>query len=134
MNTRKTSIKKIAEGRGKTPAYIAKSKYGRLVKGRRIEAVENYDRACKEDFEHWVLHHRKETEKTAKELIDENDYYYVEPGELIWLTEKEHEEVHRKQVAVAHEARGRKKGKAERSAKKGSVYPRMDRGNARGQV
>jgi hypothetical protein len=95
MNKRKISLKKIAEETSKTPAYVAKSKYGKMVKDRRIEAVENYDRACSEDFEHWVLHHRKETEKTAKELIDENDYYYVEPAELIWLTEKEHEEVHR---------------------------------------
>ena len=95
MNTRKTSIKKIAEETGKTPAYVAKSKYGKMVKDRRIEAVENYDRACSEDFDHWVLHHRKETEKTAKELIDDHEYYYAEPKDLIWLTESEHEQVHK---------------------------------------
>lgn len=95
MNTRKTSIKQIAEESGKTPAYVAKSKYGKMVKDRRIEAVENYDRACSEDFEHWVLHHRKETEKTAKELIDDHEYYYAEPKDLIWLTESEHEQVHK---------------------------------------
>lgn len=95
MNTRKTSIRQIAEDIGKTPAYVAKLKYGKYVRDRRIDVVENYDKACSEDFEHWVLHHRKESEKTAKELIDAGQYYYVDPKELIWLTESEHEEVHR---------------------------------------
>jgi hypothetical protein len=95
MNTRKTTIRQIAEDIGKTPAYVAKLKYGKYVRDRRIDVVENYDKACSEDFEHWVLHHRKESEKTAKELIDAGQYYYVDPKELIWLTESEHEEVHR---------------------------------------
>lgn len=95
MNTRKTSIKQIADERGKTPAYIANSKYGKYVRDRRIDVVENYDKACSEDFDHWVLHHRRESEKTAKELIDAGEYFYVDPKELIWLRESEHEEVHR---------------------------------------
>lgn len=95
MNTRKTSIKQIADERGKTPAYIANTKYGKYARDRRIDVVENYDKACSEDFEHWVLHHRRESEKTAKELIDAGQYFYVDPKELIWLRESEHEEVHR---------------------------------------
>lgn len=95
MNTRKISIKKLAEEKGKTPAYIANTKYGKYARDRRIDVVENYDKACSEDFEHWVLHHRRESEKTAKELIDAGEYYYIDPKELIWLRESEHEEVHR---------------------------------------
>lgn len=95
MNTRKTSIKQIAEEKGKTPAYVANTKYGKYARDRRIDVVENYDKACSEDFEHWVLHHRRESEKTAKELIDAGQYYYIDPKELIWLRESEHEEVHR---------------------------------------
>lgn len=95
MNKRKISLKQIADERGKTPAYVAKTKYGKYARDRRIDVVENYDKACSEDFEHWVLHHRKESEKTAKELIDEGQYYYIDPKELIWLRESEHEEVHR---------------------------------------
>ena len=95
MNTRKTTIKQIAEEKGKTPAYIANLQYGKYARDRRIDVVENYDKACSEDFDHWVLHHRRESEKTAKELIDAGQYFYVDPKELIWLRESEHEEVHR---------------------------------------
>lgn len=95
MNKRKMSIKEIAEEKGKTPAYIANTKYGKYARDRRIDVVENYDKACSEDFDHWVLHHRRESEKTAKELIDAGEYHYIDPKELIWLRESEHEEVHR---------------------------------------
>lgn len=94
MNKRKLTIKEIADSRGKTPAYIAKNKFGNYVKDRRIEAVENYDVACSEDFEGWVLHHRKEAEKTAKELLADKEYFYALPEDMIWLRIEDHEKIH----------------------------------------
>lgn len=95
MNKRKISIKELAERTQRTPARIVYDKYSKYVRDRKIEAVENYDRACSEDFEGWTLHHKKEDKHTAKELIAMKNYYYVDPSELIWLTIEEHEAIHR---------------------------------------
>jgi hypothetical protein len=95
MNKRKISIKELAEREHLSPAQIVYDKYSQYVRDRRIEAVENYDRACSEDFEGWTLHHKKEDKHTAKELIALREYYYVDPNELIWLTIEEHEAIHR---------------------------------------
>ena len=95
MNKRKMSIKEIAEREHLSPAQVVYDKYSQYVRDRRIEAVENYDRACSEDFEGWTLHHKKEDKHTAKELIALKEYYYVDPNELIWLTIDEHEAIHR---------------------------------------
>jgi hypothetical protein len=89
------SIKEIAEREHLSPAQVVYDKYSQYVRDRRIEAVENYDRACSEDFEGWTLHHKKEDRHTAKELIAMKNYYYVDPSELIWLTIDEHEAIHR---------------------------------------
>lgn len=95
MNKRKISIKEIAEREHLSPAQVVYDKYSQYVRDRRIEAVENYDKACSEDFEGWTLHHKKEDRHTAKELIALKEYYYVDPNELIWLTIEEHEAIHR---------------------------------------
>lgn len=95
MNKRKMSIKEIAEREHQSPAQVVYDKYSQYVRDRRIEAVENYDRACSEDFEGWTLHHKNEDKHTAKELIALKEYYYVDPSELIWLTIEEHEAIHR---------------------------------------
>ena len=95
MNKRKISIKEIAEREHLSPAQVVYDKYSQYVRDRRIDAVENYDRACSEDFEGWTLHHKKEDRHTAKELIALKEYYYVDPNELIWLTIEEHEAIHR---------------------------------------
>lgn len=95
MNKRKISIKEIAEREHLSPAQVVYDKYSQYVRDRRIDAVENYDRACSEDFEGWTLHHKKEDKHTAKELIALKEYYYVDPNELIWLTIEEHEAIHR---------------------------------------
>lgn len=95
MNKRKISIKELAEKTHKTPARIIYDKYSKYVRNRKIEDVENYDRACSEDFDGWTLHHKKEDRHTAKELIAMKEYYYVDPNELIWLTIEEHEAIHR---------------------------------------
>ena len=95
MNKRKISIKEIAEREHLSPAQVVYDKYSQYVRDRRIDAVENYDRACSEDFEGWTLHHKKEDKYTAKELIALKEYYYVDPNDLIWLTEEEHEAIHR---------------------------------------
>ena len=89
------SIKEIAEREHLSPAQVVYDKYSQYVRDRRIEAVENYDRACSEDFEGWTLHHKKEDRHTAKELIALKEYFYVDPSELIWLTIEEHEAIHR---------------------------------------
>lgn len=95
MNKRKISIKELAEREHLSPAQIVYDKYSQYVRDRRIDAVENYDKACSEDFEGWTLHHKKEDRYTAKELIALKEYYYVDPNDLIWLTEEEHEAIHR---------------------------------------
>jgi hypothetical protein len=95
MNKRKISIKELAEREHVSPAQIIYDKYSQYARDRRIDAVENYDKACSEDFEGWTLHHRKEDKYTAKELIAMKDYYYVDPNELIWLTESEHDAIHK---------------------------------------
>lgn len=95
MNKRKISIKELADRMHSTPARIIYNKYGKYVKDRKIETVENYDKACSEDFEGWTLHHKKEDKHTAKELIAMKEYFYVDPNELIWLTIEEHDAIHR---------------------------------------
>ena len=71
-----------------------------------IENVENYERAKANNFECWICHHRLEThfsdgterpknaQISVEELIALGIYYHRPAEELIFLTIKEHQNVH----------------------------------------
>ena len=60
------------------------------------ENIENYDKALKDNFKGWEVHHRKEAEFSRKELITLGMYYNVSSEELIFLTRAEHNRLHKK--------------------------------------
>ena len=58
--------------------------------------IENYDKASKTNFKGFVLHHRLEEQGyTMKQLKDKGLYYNRPASELIFLTHKEHGEIHK---------------------------------------
>lgn len=71
------------------------------------EQVENYDKAIADKENKWHLHHRRETDemKSKQQLIDEGRYYDLEPEELIFLIESEHNSLHHKDKIVSEETR-----------------------------
>lgn len=67
-----------------------------------LELIENYDKAVKDDFKGWVLHHRLELTidgeevHTPESLIRLNMYYHRPYFELIFLKRGEHIALHNK--------------------------------------
>ena len=71
-----------------------------------VAKIENYEKAMNDTTQVWHCHHRLETHFSdgaprpknaqlfAKELIALNMYYHRPPEELIFLTEKEHLQLH----------------------------------------
>lgn len=57
---------------------------------RKPELIENYDKAIADTTQTWDVHHRREEFYSQKELKERNEYYDVEPEELIFLTKEEH--------------------------------------------
>lgn len=68
----------------------------------KLELIENYDKADKDDFHGWVLHHRLELTidgeevHTPESLIRLNMYYHRPYFELIFLKRGEHIALHNK--------------------------------------
>jgi len=60
---------------------------------RHPELIENYDLAIADETQIWEVHHRKEEIYPYKELIKRNEYFDVEPEELIFLTKAEHSKI-----------------------------------------
>lgn len=75
-----------------------------FVKPEERNLIENYDKALKDDFKNWTIHHRLEThnldgslrdiEQTPKQLKEQNLYYNRPAKELIFLLRSEHRRVH----------------------------------------
>ena len=80
-----------------------------------FENIENYEKAAADNFKGWHCHHRLETHTsdgerrlvdiTQKELIALNMYYHRPSEELIFLTVKEHNRLHRKGKKFSEEYR-----------------------------
>ena len=64
-----------------------------------ISLIENYDKAISDDTQTWPCHHRLEITLegifSPKELKEKGLYYHRPACELIFLTKKEHEDLHR---------------------------------------
>lgn len=63
-----------------------------------ISLIENYDKAVADKTQTWHCHHRWETDRglSEKELEFCSEYYYVPADRLIFLTNSEHSQLHRK--------------------------------------
>ena len=57
------------------------------------ELIENYDKAIADTTQTWEVHHRKEEFYSQKELKERNEYFDVQPEELIFLTPIEHRKI-----------------------------------------
>ena len=74
----------------------------RYVEGGRIDLIENYDIAMKDNLKGWDIHHRLELHPdctlrfTRHSLIKLDLYYNRPPTELIWLRRSEHIGIHNK--------------------------------------
>ena len=75
------------------------------VMNRRIDLIENYDKAKADNFKGWDIHHRDEIRilpsgmivtRTREELIENDRYYNCPPNELIWIRTSEHMRLHRR--------------------------------------
>ena len=64
-----------------------------------ISLIENYEKAVNDKNQIWDLHHKLEIEleKTANDLISIGLYYNRPASELIFLTHKEHTQLHQSQ-------------------------------------
>ena len=60
------------------------------------ENIENYEKAKADNFVGWCCHHRKGEYTTTKELKASKMYYHIPADELIFLTESEHDSLHKK--------------------------------------
>ena len=60
------------------------------------EKIENYEKAKADNFKGWHCHHRRGVDIPMEELIALGMYYNVSPDELIFLTSKEHNILHKK--------------------------------------
>lgn len=60
-----------------------------------ISAIKNYDKAINDTNNRYVVHHINEWTFTAAELIKMNMYYNRPASELIFVTYKEHKEIHK---------------------------------------
>lgn len=67
-----------------------------FVKENEKELIENYDKALKDNFNGWHIHHRKETDEfmSMNELKNKGLYYNRPASELIFLTNSEHTRIH----------------------------------------
>ena len=74
----------------------------RYVEDGRIDLIENYDLAVKDNLKGWHIHHRLElhpdfTVRFMKQSLIKLDLYYNRPpSELIWLRRTEHKRMHNK--------------------------------------
>lgn len=60
------------------------------------EKIENYEKAKADNFKGWHLHHKRGVDISKKELIALGQYYNRPADELIFLTSKEHNILHKK--------------------------------------
>ena len=96
------------------------------------ENIENYQKAKKDNFKGWNCHHRLETHNsdgerrlvdiTADELKALDMYYNRPAGELIFLTSREHNSLHRKGKPISAETR-KKLREANKGKKLGKDNP-----------
>ena len=61
-----------------------------------ISRIENYNKAISDSEQTWDCHHRRENIYSKKELIEKNEYYNRPASELIFLTNSEHNSLHKK--------------------------------------
>lgn len=62
----------------------------------RLEEVENYDIAAKDNFVGWQIHHRLGVDLSRKEMKAIGIYWSRPPEELIFLTASEHASIHKR--------------------------------------
>ena len=71
-----------------------KHKFERYCKD--YENIENYDKAKADNFVGWCCHHRKGVYIAVEKLKALGMYYNRHASELIFLTESEHDILHKK--------------------------------------
>lgn len=72
------------------------------------ELIENYDKAIADTTQVWEVHHRQEEFYSQKELKERNEYYDVDPEELIFLTKSEHRKIDSANKRTSEALKGRK--------------------------
>lgn len=84
-----------------------------------ISKIKNYRKAVKDQVETWQCHHILETKKglTKKQLIEMRLYWNRPASELVFLTVKEHQRLHRCKKEPWN------KGKKGIKHKKGTKHP-----------
>ena len=60
-----------------------------------ISLIENYDKAIADTTQVWHCHHRRETIFSRKDLIEIREYYNRPACELIFLTNSDHNRLHK---------------------------------------
>ena len=74
-----------------------------------ISTIENYELAIADQTQTWICHHKKGVDITREELVRLGLYYHQPSYDLIFVTKKEHNQIHKKRLF------GDKKSKSERS-------------------
>lgn len=98
---------------------------------RHPELIENYEKAIADTTQIWDCHHRKEEFYSQKELKERNEYFDVQPEELIFLTREEHCKIDSfcKRIGEAHKGKklSEETKKKISEAKKGNLINRKDK-------
>lgn len=84
-----------AKCRKKHPGYRTKWYRKKFVADGRYDLVEDYDKAKADNFKGWVLHHLKGETTDREILIEQNMYFNRPPEEFKWVTQAEHNRIHK---------------------------------------
>lgn len=76
---------------------------------RHPELIENYALAIADATQMWEVHHRKEEFYSQKELKERNEYFDVEPEDLIFLTREEHRKIDSANRRLSKSKKGKKR-------------------------
>lgn len=86
----------------------------------KLSNIENYDKAVHDDTQLWVCHHRDEVKvlpsgmvvfRSLEELKENGRYYKCPANELIFLTIKDHNTLHRTNKEIGEKISNSKRGK-----------------------
>lgn len=84
-----------------------------------LSKIENYEQAINDKTQKWVCHHKDEVKvlpsgivvfRSVEELKENGRYYHCPANELVFLTVKEHNILHRKNKAIGEKISHSKKG------------------------
>ena len=104
-----------------------------------ISLIENYDKAIADNTQTWHCHHRRETIFSRKDLIEIGEYYNRPAAELIFLTNSDHNRLHKSGenhplFGKHHSAEARKKMSESKKGENNPLFGKHHSAEARKKI